>query len=814
MTQQQQQQQNVCFGAFGFLLPRKRTPILTLVIENDDEPEHDHSVLLQQQQQRTLDDNDIATATATTSTLSTGFCGDYYYCSSDRADDGASISTTESITCLGNNSSSSSSSSNNSRTSRTNSETEETTTTPNRRSSSWLSFPMLLPGVMTSSSLKETKSSSSSSSSSPSSMDYTADELLLSNDIATVESDLSVPQPAHPVWIVTTAALPWMTGTAVNPTLRAAYLTLRKQQQCNLVRQSSTCSHDDVRSGDDNVLNHCNDKSLDSSTTAREVHLVLPWLQSADDRLAVYGADWYDKDAAFQQAAYIQDWLCDQVPHYQRDSVQIHWYPARYHAALGSIFALGDICSRLPLDAASPTTSSEEKEGECAGTATHHKSPICILEEPEHLNYYRGGHWRTRFGHVIGIIHTNYCEYAKQQQSFLMSAPLVGAVSAWMVQAYCDKVIQLSATLPCYAPEKEVVCNVHGVRAEFFAVHKEHDTHDTDRNEPASSAASSSAAATTLEPQVYFLGKLLWAKGLDKLLELQYVWKQQTQSFFAMDIFGSGADQEDIERAFAGHDVPACKRLSLPTANAVNNNGSSLVRNCRSYSEMASLYWRSVLASDTAAVAEIVPLPVTFRGRMDHARIDEERSRPYKVFVNPSVSEVLCTVTAEAIAMGSKFVIIPHHPSNNFFEQFPNCLLYHSDTEFVSHLQYAVSNDPVPLSDSHRALLTWEGATERLVQAACISHREAARRDRLKVRDQRLADWHIKMGQGTTGDVLRHFLGGGPVARQSLYDDDTTTAGSSLAVPNLSRASSSSGGGDGSPIGANFSSWSALSIAI
>jgi digalactosyldiacylglycerol synthase len=782
----QQQPHNVC-GVFSFLLPRKRPPILTLVTEIDD-PENDHNENVMAE----------AATAAISATSSTSFCGDYYYFT-DRAvattaialDDG-SISTTESVTCMG---------SSTSRTG-TNSETEDTAMLPNR-SSSWLSFPSLLPGVTSSSSQREAKNSSTVSQKS-SVMDYTADELLLSNDIATLESDLSVPRP---VWIVTTAALPWMTGTAVNPALRAAYLTLQQRGPLSGASSDHNLLLDDAEFNEDTK-----DDLADS-----EVHLVLPWLQSADDRVAVYGPEWRDKDAAFQQA-YIQDWLCHQVPHYQYGTVQIHWYPARYHAALGSIFALGDICSRLPLETASLVTSNE-KEGECDTIATSHKSPICILEEPEHLNYYRGGHWRTRFGHVIGIIHTNYCEYAKQQQSFLMSAPLVGAVSAWMVQAYCDKVIQLSPTLPSYAPEKEVVCNVHGVRAEFLAQDNDARSLDYSRNEQLSAASS---GATTLEPQVYFLGKLLWAKGLDKLLELQYAWKQQTQSFFAMDVFGSGADQEDIQRAFAGHDVPACKRLSLPTAHAVGgNNGSSSVRNCRSYSEMASLYWRSALATETTA-AKIVPLPVTFRGRLDHALIDEERTTPYKVFVNPSVSEVLCTVTAEAIAMGNKFVIIPHHPSNDFFEQFPNCLLYHSDAEFVSHLQYAQSNDPVPLSTVHRALLTWEGATKRLVQAACISHREAARRDRLKVRDQRLADWHIKMGQGTTGDVLRHFLGGGPVARQSLYDgdqDDATTAGGSLAVPNLSRASSSSGG---SPIVANFSSCagrshgstSALPIAI
>lgn len=68
------------------------------------------------------------------------------------------------------------------------------------------------------------------------------------------------------------------------------------------------------------------------------------------------------------------------------------FYPGRYHKDYGSIFPMGDLTLRIP---------SEEAD-------------VCILEEPEHLNWYRapGRSWRRAFKHVVGIVHTNYLAYA------------------------------------------------------------------------------------------------------------------------------------------------------------------------------------------------------------------------------------------------------------------------------------------------------------------------------------------------------------------------------------------------------------------
>lgn len=83
---------------------------------------------------------------------------------------------------------------------------------------------------------------------------YTPEELeMVDGHMPTEESDLN---RLREYCIVTTAALPWMTGTAVNPLLRAAYLSQHQRQRYLPESQSKKCT----------------------------VCLVIPWLESAQDR--------------------------------------------------------------------------------------------------------------------------------------------------------------------------------------------------------------------------------------------------------------------------------------------------------------------------------------------------------------------------------------------------------------------------------------------------------------------------------------------------------------------------------------------------
>ena len=296
------------------------------------------------------------------------------------------------------------------------------------------------------------------------------------------------------------------------------------------------------------------------------------------------------------------------------------------------------------------------------------------------------------------------------------------------------------------------------------------------------------------------------------MLDLQGYYRQCTGQYFDIDIYGDGPDLIDVERAFHGRKSRSESLLGHNTSSSsgdeegdenesddTSSEDEAFIPNMeededRSDTQIqlqsASLRTREKflkLSQKFKSAAESLdidlpkkidlpksrhelrrtPISATFPGRVDHAALASR----YKVFVNPSVTEVLCTTTAEALAMG-KFAVIPDHPSNRFFSQFPNCLLYRNKWEFTVNLNWALTHDPIPLTSELRAQFSWEAATERLVQAAAITRKEARERERLGTTrlDERIAWFHNELGKGVKGDVLRAVCGGGPISRQVSYE--------------------------------------------
>jgi digalactosyldiacylglycerol synthase len=624
------------------------------------------------------------------------------------------------------------------------------------------------------------------------------------DDHVTPQTDLSL--PGRHFHIVTTAALPWMTGTAVNPLLRAAYLHRRTQsinsgfltEQVNVeIILGETEEPVNYTTASHRVISLDQQQHTNSSTTCKQqqqqqqqwVTLVIPWLELEEDQRELYGQVFASPQA---QEDYIRAWLADDagMPDVASPDtgLKLLFYPARYHSGLRSIFAMGDICALIPSET----------------------SDVCVLEEPEHISWYRapGDGWTQKFNYVVGIVHTNYKEYASAHYSGLWTAPAIALISSAMVRAYCHQVIKLSDVLQTFAPEKEATSNVHGVRSAFLEIGLA-----ASNNKMEDESSSDPTTTTNTTTSAYFIGKLLWAKGLDLLLEMQDYYKQVTGQYFPIDIYGSGPEQKAIKRAYLGrnHRVHHHTNTTGTSSNATHRHHHHRHRSRRlqkqgtlvNYLNTTKIFtskaafgehlnkikeslrnedpWRNLKESFESAKGSIPelpatfhewrrqPIPATFPGRVDHASLGQHADQ-YKIFVNPSISEVLCTTTAEALAMG-KFAIIPVHPSNAFFLKFPNCLAYRNKFEFAANLQWALTHEPEPLTPELAHHFTWEAATDRFVQASAVTWKEAREREKLGLgkRDERIAWFLNELGKGPKGDIIRMMLGGGPVSAQVKY---------------------------------------------
>eukprot|EP00798_Chlamydomonas_sp_ICE-L_P005865 gene5865-6158_t len=544
----------------------------------------------------------------------------------------------------------------------------------------------------------------------------------------------SVRDPGRQVAIVTTAALPWMTGTSINPLLRAAYMAKDDQ---------------------------------------RKVTLVIPWLSKIDqDRVFPSNTSFETPE---QQEVFVREW-------------------ARKRTGLDCfVMPVGDITQSIP-DGKADIAVLEEPEldpdpipdpdpdlnvpqvSSCLSATSHNASLTCIpdgeadiavLEEPEHLTWYHHGkRWSKKFNKVVGVMHTNYLDYIRREPGGAVNAFMMEHFNRYVCGVHCDKVIKLHFNryvcgVHCDKVIKlhfnRYVCGVHcdkviklsdavqslprqqtmfvhGVSPSFLQVGaaksglmiengsgqvkpapdvdpKDRDPSPNPKGSSPLKKAKSGTNSNTMrqrgsedsgggvsssgggfssgtgvsssqggvsssgeisdadEPPrfqkgAYFVGKALWAKGYTELIQLMKEHSDRTGENTPLDVFGHGPDFNEIQ-------------------------GKS--KESR--------------------------LAFSFNGPADHAAA---QMHDYKLFINPSLSDVVATTTAEALAMG-KFVLCAKHPSNKFFERYPNCLLYSSSEEFTQQLNKAMSSEPKPLSANDLHSLSWEAATDRFMDAADVN---------------------------------------------------------------------------------------------
>lgn len=336
------------------------------------------------------------------------------------------------------------------------------------------------------------------------------------------------------------------------------------------------------------------------------------------------------------------------------------FYHGRYDAALGSIIPEEDLQSLVPLPV------------DCI-----------ILEEPEHLTWYHSGkRWTRAFPPavpVIGIMHTNYVDYARRMAGDAAASTLK-RLNKFLCRMHTHKVIKLSdavQTLP-----RQETCFVHGVSEAFLQVgtrsgRRADDSACHERSDGGVAVAvgltgdddliASVTSIDRFSKGLYFLGKALWAKGFAELIERvsEYTAHCRDQKVDAptIDVYGKGEELQDI------------------TTEASMRN-----------------------------------LPMSFLGAKDHLSPDMAE---YRGFINPSTSDVVATTSAEALAMG-KWLIVPKHPCNAFFSTFSNCLMYSTPKEFASAIDRSLVEDPAPLTTEEERRLTWEAATDRFLHC-CAS---------------------------------------------------------------------------------------------
>lgn len=208
----------------------------------------------------------------------------------------------------------------------------------------------------------------------------------------------------------------------------------------------------------------------------------------------------------------------------------------------------------------------------------------------------------------------------------------------------------------------------------------------------------------------YYIGKMVWSKGYKELLQLLKE-HQKELAGLEVDLYGNGEDSAQVHEA--------AKKLDL--------------------------------------VVRVHP------GR-DHA---DPIFHDYKLFLNPSTTDVVCTTTAEALAMG-KLVVCANHPSNEFFKQFSNCLTYDNSQGFVKTIRRALTDEPAPMTDAQIYELSWEAATERFLRASGLEEAQSKRLSKIPSKGFMSVSLSTKRRVEDASAFVHHLASGFEVSRRAF----------------------------------------------
>ena len=207
----------------------------------------------------------------------------------------------------------------------------------------------------------------------------------------------------------------------------------------------------------------------------------------------------------------------------------------------------------------------------------------------------------------MGIVHTNSEAYARQYGvgASLIPALSVTAMLALTIRTHYNQVIKLSDALPSFAPGEEGTCNVKGVRSEFLE--------GVDLNVLSSllgacghDAKGGGVYDGEAPSLVYFIGKLVWAKGFNLMLELQDIFqKRNNWEYFHIDVYGGDLDKKANARAFHRRSHLSPTKRPIPPPPSTNKDAiSNALSSHPSAQELKDLNAAAVLTNPQSIKAQ------------------------------------------------------------------------------------------------------------------------------------------------------------------------------------------------------------------